>query len=90
MLSSIWDQVINSDSSPTPIEAASTDETPPTTPEVHQSSGSLSSKADKFREAERANQVGKICVVVVFLFFNICFWGIAINEYLRSAEHYIT
>ena len=91
MLSSIWDQVINVGSSP--IGPDSMGDSPPSTPDDgQQSSGGNenSSKAHMFREAERANKIGKICVIVVNAVFNVCFWGIAINEYLRPAEQYIT
>ena len=91
-MSNIWDQVINMGSSPAPdpIETDAMGDSPPTTPEKQQSGGSDSSKAHMFREAERANKVGKICVFVVNVVFNVCFWGIAINEYVRPAEQYIT
>ena len=89
MLSSIWDHVINVGSSP--IGPDSMVDSPPSTPDEQQRYDNENrSKAHMFREAERANKIGKICVIVVNVVFNLCFWGIAINEYLRPAEQYIT
>ena len=84
MMSSIWDQVINMASSPTDTDA--TGDSPPSTPEEHLQT----SRAHTFRRAEKANKVGTICLLIVNTLFNVCFWGIAINEYLRPAEQYIT
>ena len=89
MLSSIWDQVINMGS--IPIEPDEMDNPNPPTPGERQSDGSdCVSKAHLFRKAEKANKVGMICIFVVSGLFNVCFWGIAINEYVRPAEQYIT
>ena len=91
MMSSIWDQVINMASRPTESDAANpwsdaSGNSPPSTPQERLQT----SRAHTFRKAERANKVGKICLLIVNVLFNVCFWGIAINEYLRPAEQYIT
>ena len=72
-----------------PIEPDVMDSSNPTTQGERQSDDSVS-RAHLFEKAEKANKVGKICIFVVSGLFNVCFWGIAINEYVRPAEQYIT
>ena len=44
---------------------------------------------DTLASARRWNFLGKVIYVVLYLLFNIVFWSIATNEYLRPAEEYI-
>ena len=44
---------------------------------------------DKYEAARRWNHLGKVVYVVLYLIFNIAFWAVAIQEYVRPAEEYI-
>ena len=92
MLSGIWDLVINVGQPVHPTaQDAPSHFSPPAGDEMLPGGGGIgdSNKVGMFREAERANKMGKIVIFSVIAVFNACFWGIAINEYLRPAELYI-
>ena len=46
--------------------------------------------ANLLKHARRLNLIAKIGFAVFMIIFNLVFWSIAITEYLRPADEYIT
>ena len=46
-------------------------------------------KAENMREATKINTIGKVIFIMICVLFNIVFWAVAVNEYVRPAEVYI-
>lgn len=42
-----------------------------------------------WKDAVLVNRLGKVLYVLTFVLFNVIFWIVALQEYLRDAEHYL-
>ena len=44
---------------------------------------------DPYQKVKRLNKMAQVGYIVVILIFNVIFWAIAIEEFLRPAEEYL-
>eukprot|EP00094_Tigriopus_californicus_P006421 TCALIF_06184-PA protein Name:"Similar to GLRB Glycine receptor subunit beta (Homo sapiens)" AED:0.20 eAED:0.20 QI:0/1/0.66/1/1/1/6/0/430 len=50
----------------------------------------LDGEEDVLKHPKTVNRLGKLALLCVVLLFNGIFWTVALNEYLLSAEHYLS